>query len=102
IYRVIGGADLGRASRPTRAMRSVLSVSQGVIPASGLDFIALLGADFDLAEGAVLCGVGGRVAEVVLAAEFLGNLVEAFLELFDFFPDLDDAAAGSVGELLHF
>jgi hypothetical protein len=49
---------------------------QGVISAAGLDLVTIFGPDFYLAEGAVAFGISGGVADVVLAAQFAGDLVE--------------------------
>src|SRR4029077_21051547 len=52
---------------------------------------------FDFAEFAVAVVVGGIVAEGVLAAQFLGNLVEGLFQLF-FGVDVDHATAGIIGQ----
>src|SRR5256885_678677 len=63
-------------------------------------FVVIVGGvDFDFAEAAVFELSGGVVvADLVLAAELLGNLVEG---LFEFFlgRDLNGTAAGFVGKL---
>ena len=53
------------------------------------------------AEGAVDFGVGGGVAGEVLGAELVLDLVEGVFELFAVVADVDDAAAGVGGQLLH-
>src|ERR1700721_2117162 len=74
----------------------------GVVSGAGLDFIALLVLDFKLAVGAVELGVGGGIADVVLAAQFGGDLVKSFSELVELVAHVDHAAAGLLGELAHF
>ena len=69
-------------------------VAAGVVAGAGLDFVALLVLDLQLPIGAVLLGVGGGVADVVLAAEFGGDLVEGVPQLVELVADIDDAAAG--------
>jgi len=96
-------AALVREEGAERTLKaSVGLVSDGVVTATGLDLVALLGAQLELAEGAVLNAVGRGIAEVVLAAEFASDLVEGFFELVELVADFDDAAAGFVGEFLHF
>src|SRR5579864_3612435 len=72
-----------------------------VISGAGLDLIALLALDFDLAVGSVFLFVGGRVADVVLAAEFGGDLVEGFAQLVELIADVDHAPAGLLCKLAH-
>src|SRR5450755_3126577 len=71
------------------------------VSGAGLDFVSVFGADFDFAEFAVFGGVGGNVSDAVLAAEFLGNLVEGGLEFFRLIADFNDSAAGFGGEFFH-
>src|ERR1700687_5034870 len=71
------------------------------ISGAGLDFVAIFGADFDFAEFAVFGGVGGNVSDAVLAAEFLGNLVEGGLEFFHLIANFDDSAPGFCGEVFY-
>src|SRR6202795_4199577 len=71
-----------------------------VVTAARLDSIVRLpGLDLDFAERAVAVVVGRDVTSVVLAAEFLGNLVEGLAEFFDLIADFDHAAAGFLGHL---
>src|SRR5271170_1864086 len=74
----------------------------GVVAAASLDFVVgLFGFDFYFSKTAVAVGVCGRVSDVVLAAEFLGNLIEGLAEFFYFVADFDHAATGFLGEFLH-
>src|SRR5580692_12451327 len=73
----------------------------GVVAGAALHSVALFGFHFEFAVAAVERGVGGCVAEVVLAAEFGGDLVEGFLQLVEFVADVDDAASGGLGEFAH-
>ena len=73
----------------------------GVVTAAGLDFVSLLGVKLKLAERSILGGVGRCIAEVVLAAEFVGDLVEGFLELVELVANFNDAPASFVGEFFH-
>src|SRR5580704_10251394 len=73
-----------------------------IIAAAGLDLVlSLLGFDFYFAETAVASGIRWGVADVVLAAEFGGNVVECFTQLVDLVADVDDAPARFLGKLLH-
>src|SRR5712671_5198336 len=85
---------------PTQAL--VFVPRGGVVAAAGLDFvIPLSGLDLNFAERAVARSVGGHITSVVLAAEFLGNLVEGLAEFFDLVADFDHAASGFLGQLFH-
>ena len=55
----------------------------GVVAFAGKDFEVVVGhVDFDFAEFAIAGGIGGVVAERVLAAELFGDLVERLSEMF--------------------
>jgi hypothetical protein len=51
-------------------------VGGGIVAGAALNLVALLGFHFEFAVAAVLQRIGRGIAEVVLAAEFSGNLVE--------------------------
>jgi hypothetical protein len=51
-------------------------VGGGVVAGAALNLVALFGFHFEFAVAAVLQRIGRGIAEVVLAAEFSGNLVE--------------------------
>src|SRR6267378_7485192 len=90
----------GEAPIPTQALFFVPRC--GVVTAARLDSVVRLpGLDLDFAERAVAVAVGRHVTSVVLAAEFLGNLVEGLAELFDLVADFDHAASGFLGKLFH-
>src|ERR1019366_8844031 len=48
----------------------------GVVAGAGLNFVVLFGFDFQFAVAAVEFEIGRRITEVVLAAQFGGDLVE--------------------------
>src|SRR5271154_4172250 len=74
----------------------------GVIPAAGLDFVVrLLGLDQHFTKRAVPGSVGGRVSNVVLATQFLRNLVKSLPQFLDLVSNFDDSAARLLGQLLH-
>src|SRR6185369_15855813 len=73
-----------------------------VIAGAGLNLIILLvGLDLHLAECTVQGGVGGSVADVVLAAQFTRDLVEGVFQFLHLVTDVDDAATGLGCQLLH-
>src|SRR5215469_16830965 len=86
-------ATVRKRARPGMHVPSLL-VRRCVVPGSGLDFVVLFGLNLQLAIAPVLGSVGGCVSDVVLAAQFGGNLVEGFSQLVEFVADVDDAAAG--------
>src|SRR5205814_849117 len=71
------------------------------ISAARLDFVAVAGTDFYSAEAAILNGVGGNIADVVLAAQLLRDLIKRRFELFCLVPDFDHAATGLNGQPFH-
>src|ERR1700683_2860495 len=73
-----------------------------IVSGAALDFVVLFGFDFKLAVGAVELGIGGSVAEVILAAEFGGDLVEGLAQFVELVANVDDAASRGLGELAHF
>src|SRR5581483_11651861 len=73
----------------------------GVVSGAGLHFVALLALDLNFAVGPVFLFVGGRVADVVLAAEFGGNLVKGFAQLVELVAHVDHASAGLLRKLAH-
>src|SRR5512141_2075638 len=89
-----------RRLQPRGRPRSVLFLA-GVVSGAGLYLVALLALDFHLTVGSVFLFVGGRVADVVLAAEFGGDLVKGLAQLVELVADIDDAATGLLGELAH-
>ena len=73
-----------------------------VIAAPGLDLVlSLLGFDLQFAEAAIASGIGWSVADVVLAAEFGGNVVEGLTQVIDLVANIHDSASGFLGKLLH-
>jgi len=69
----------------------------GVVAFAGLDGRAFAAVDVDLAELAVGGFVEWGVADEVLGAEFVLNLVEGRFELFAVVAYVDDAAASVLG-----
>ena len=57
--------------------------------------------DLQLPIAPVELQVGGNVADVVLAAQFLGDLVERFTQLVELVADIDDAATSLLRQLVH-
>src|SRR5579863_740113 len=93
---------LGRSiSLEVQCCGSVLVVA-GVVAGARLNFVALYILDFDLAVAAVELGVVGSVANVVLAAQFIGDLVESVLQLLEVVADIDQAASSLLGKFFHF
>src|SRR5271163_1257755 len=74
----------------------------GVVAGAALHFVALFGLHFQVEVAAVEHRVRRSVAEVVLAAQFGGNLIERFFQFVEFVTHVDDAASGSLGEFSHF
>src|SRR5580704_17535341 len=85
----------------TRKTNSVLGVA-GVVSGARLNLVALFALDLELAVAAVKLGVVGRVADVVLAAQFGGDLVESVSQLLEVVANIDQPASGLVGEFFHF
>src|SRR5271157_1852582 len=74
----------------------------GVVAAARLDFvIPLLGLDLYLTERAIAGSIGGGVANVVLAAEFLRNLVEGLAKFLDLVANFNHAAARFLRQFPH-
>src|SRR5260370_37109426 len=73
-----------------------------IISSPRLDFVVLFTLDFQFAVASVQFGVEGRVAEVVLAAQLGGDLVEGLSQLVELVPHVDDAASGLLCKLAHF
>src|SRR5208283_2212217 len=95
------GSAQGRL-RPVATRTLVFVAWCGVVAAARLDLvIALVGPDLNFTERPIARGVGGHIANTVLAAQFLGNLVEGLAEFFDLVADVDHAAAGFLCEFLH-
>src|SRR5258708_33757675 len=88
----------GKLSAPQSLLRQGLPRS-GVVSSAGLDFVILFGLDFQLAISAILHRVGRGIAEVVLAAQFIGNLVEGLPHLVGFVAHGDYAAPPPLGKL---
>src|SRR5580700_7358552 len=88
----------------TRGNRSrLVAFGDGVVSGAGLDFIVFtVGADFDFAEGAVQRGIGWVVTNVVLAAQLVGNLIEALFQLFIFISHFNNTASGFLRQFFHF
>ena len=85
-----------RRKRAARAPNLVLILlPPRVIPRPRLDLIVLLILDLQLAVAAVELGIGRRIADVVLAAQFGRDLVEGFPQLVELVPHVDDASARS-------
>ena len=82
--------------------RRLIPLGYRIIARARLDLVVLLGVNFHPAEGPVQSRVGGGIAYVVLAAQFLGNLVEGILQFVQLVSHFDDAAAGFTCELFHF
>src|SRR5215469_10723480 len=72
-----------------------------VVTLAGLDLQALAALELDLAEGSVGSFVGGRVAEQILRAQLILNLIEGVFELASTVADIDHAAAGRGSKLAH-
>src|SRR5580704_9038783 len=93
----------GRSARSTYAgLHDLVFFASGVIARPGLDLVTLLVLDLQLAVAAVELGIGGGIADVVLAAQFSRDLVEGFPELIELVADIDDPATGLLREFLHF
>ena len=69
----------------------------GVVAFAGLDRGTFAAVDVDFAELAIGCLIDGSVADEVLGAEFVLDLVEGGFELFAVVAYVDDAAAGVLG-----
>src|ERR1700690_1187009 len=77
-------------------------LGHGVVTLAGLDFVrSALGTNLDFAIAAVELGIAGRVAKVVLAAQFVLDLVEGLAQFLLLIAHLDDAAAGLFGQFAH-
>src|ERR1017187_7981923 len=63
--------------------------------------VAALGFDLDLAVRAIQLVVARRVAQVVLAAQFVLDLLERVAQFLLVVADFDDASAGFLRQLLH-
>src|SRR5712691_10894664 len=61
-----------------------------IVPSARLDLVILLALDFQLPVAAVQFGVEGRVAEVVLAAQLGGDLVEGLTQFVELVADVDN------------
>src|SRR5580700_6872867 len=73
-----------------------------VVSRARLDLVVLLALDLELAVAAVQLGVVGSVANVVLAAQFSGDLVESIPQLLEVVANIDQPAPGLLGKLFHF
>jgi len=82
-------------------MRQWLTGSR-VIPCAGLNLVILFTLDFQLPVASVEFGVKRCVAQVVLTAQFGGNLIERLFQLVELVADVDDTASGLLRELAHF
>ena len=78
-----------------------VALRDGVVAFAGLNLQALAAVEADGAELAVEVEIFGRVAEQVLGAQFVLDLVEGLLKLFAIVANVDDAAAGVMRKLLH-
>ena len=87
--------------RDVRAHIKLISPGDGVVAGAGLDFVIFLRVDLYLAESPVQGGVAGCVTYVVLAAQFLRDLVKGVFQFVHLVSDVDDPAPGFIGELLH-
>src|SRR6266850_4641389 len=74
---------------------------QGVISAPRLHFVVGLAADFDAPEATVSLVVGRGVAQAVLSAQLVGDLIERGLHLFAIVAHFDYSTACLLGQLLH-
>ena len=73
-----------------------------VISGPRLDLIALFILDLELAVAAVEFRVGRSEADVVLAAQLGGDLVEGLLQLVHLVAHVDHPASGGFGQFAHF
>src|SRR5580700_8490785 len=81
---------------------SRLLSGQRVVALTGLHLVVTaLGFDLDLAIGAVKLVVDWRVANVVLAAQFVLDLVEGLAQFLLVVADFDNASAGFLRQFLH-
>src|SRR5580704_32199 len=81
----------------------LVAFGNGVISGARLDLVVFIGGvDFHFAKTSVKGRVGGRVADVVLTAQLVGDLVESLFQLFIFISDFNDPASGFLSHLFHF
>src|SRR5947209_5763263 len=71
------------------------------ITAAGLDLVSLLGANFHAAERSIFLRIQWNIADVVLAAQFLRDLVECRLKFLRLVPNLNNTPTGFRRKLLH-
>ena len=65
-------------------------------------FVILFGFNFQFTVSAVELGVSRRVAKVVLAAQFCGDLIKSLFQFVELIADVDHPAASCFGEFMHF
>src|SRR6266404_8781538 len=94
--------NLARVSAPAQPLRKLLLVRHGKVSTARLNFVTVFRTDLNFAEFAVFDSVGGSVSDVVLAAEFLRDLIKGGFELLHFIADFNDAAACLCGHFFHF
>src|SRR5271165_5428045 len=87
---------------PKVMSRRMLVPRQSVVTLAGLHLVvAALGVDLDLAVRAVEFGVGRGIADVVLAAQFVLDLIKGGAQFLLVVADFDHASAGFFRQLLH-
>src|SRR6266498_582511 len=72
------------------------------IARASLNFVSLFRVNFYAVEASVFLRIQRYVAQVVLAAQLLRNLVEGCFQFLGFISNFNDASAGFGGELFHF
>src|ERR1700735_5338070 len=74
----------------------------GIVSGAGLYFVILFGFNFQFTVSAVELGVSRGVANVVLAAQFCGDLIKSLFQFVELIADVDHPAASCFGEFMHF
>src|SRR5258707_15426146 len=90
----------GHRNSETAFQRLSALFNRRVITFARLDLVAFFGFDFEAAKAAVVLLRGGRVANAVLAAQFIGNLGKGCAQLV-WIADSDGPAAGLLRQLAH-
>src|ERR1700734_1430140 len=74
----------------------------GIVSGAGLYFVILFGFNFQFTVSAVELGVSRGVANVVLAAQFCGDLIKSLFQFVELIAANDHPAASCFGEFMHF